>query len=96
MSNPDERDVSDAAYEPASSDAPHPKSDIAGLADQIVNALNALAGSGKTWAQRSHDATNGATTTIEQALEEAVERRPLATVAVAFGLGLLLGSAWRR
>jgi len=97
MSNPEgERDVKSTAYDRVSSDMAGAKNDVAGLADQIINALNALAGAGKTRAQRSHDAAQGAATTIEETLEDVVERRPLATVAVAFGLGLLIGATWRR
>jgi len=95
MSNPDE-ERADATYDRVSQDVPHARSDVAGLADQIINALNALAGAGKTRAQRSHDAAQGATATLEETLEDVVERRPLATVAVAFGLGLLIGATWRR
>jgi ElaB/YqjD/DUF883 family membrane-anchored ribosome-binding protein len=33
---------------------------------------------------------------IGDTLQEVVEERPLSTVAVAFGLGLLIGMIWRR
>ncbi len=33
---------------------------------------------------------------IEETLEDAITQRPLATVGVALGIGLLIGMAWRR
>ena len=42
------------------------------------------------------DAAHDAATSIEETLEELVQERPLATVALALGLGFLIGAAWRR
>jgi ElaB/YqjD/DUF883 family membrane-anchored ribosome-binding protein len=42
------------------------------------------------------DAAQSAVTTIEDTLEEAIQQRPLATVALAVGLGFLIGVTWRR
>jgi ElaB/YqjD/DUF883 family membrane-anchored ribosome-binding protein len=33
---------------------------------------------------------------IEETLEDAITQRPLATVALALGLGFLIGAVWRR
>ena len=33
---------------------------------------------------------------IEETLEDAITQRPLATVGIALGIGLLIGIAWRR
>ena len=42
------------------------------------------------------DAAQEAATTIGNTLEETVRERPLATVAIALGLGFLIGVTWRR
>jgi len=42
------------------------------------------------------DAAQDAATSIEETLEDVVTRRPLATVGLALGLGLLIGMTWRR
>jgi ElaB/YqjD/DUF883 family membrane-anchored ribosome-binding protein len=41
-------------------------------------------------------AAQEAATSIEETLEEAIQQRPLATVAIALGLGFLIGVTWRR
>jgi len=42
------------------------------------------------------DAAQDAAVSIEEMLEDAIARRPLATVGLALGLGLLIGTMWRR
>lgn len=42
------------------------------------------------------DAAQSAVTTIEETLEDTIQQRPLATVALAMGLGFLIGVTWRR
>lgn len=49
--------------------------------------------------ERGHavaDAAQEAAVSIGETLEDAVRERPLATVAVALGLGFLIGVTWRR
>jgi ElaB/YqjD/DUF883 family membrane-anchored ribosome-binding protein len=41
-------------------------------------------------------AAQDAAGTIEETLEDAITQRPLATVALALGLGFLIGMTWRR
>ena len=41
-------------------------------------------------------AAQDAATSIEETLEDAIQQRPLATVGLALGLGLLIGATWRR
>jgi ElaB/YqjD/DUF883 family membrane-anchored ribosome-binding protein len=72
------------------------KNNIADLTDQIADALNALSGAAKIQAQRGYNAAQGATTTVEETLEDVIARRPFATVGLAFGLGLLIGVTRRR
>ncbi|MCK1713214.1 MULTISPECIES: DUF883 family protein [unclassified Bradyrhizobium] len=42
------------------------------------------------------DAAQDAYGSIEETLEDAITQRPLATVALALGIGFLIGAAWRR
>jgi ElaB/YqjD/DUF883 family membrane-anchored ribosome-binding protein len=42
------------------------------------------------------EAAQDAATSIGETLEDAVRERPLATVALAVGLGFLIGVTWRR
>lgn len=41
-------------------------------------------------------AAQDAYSSIEETLEDAITRRPLATVGLALGIGFLIGVAWRR
>jgi ElaB/YqjD/DUF883 family membrane-anchored ribosome-binding protein len=54
---------------------------VSDASDKAVEAANAAFDMADTMAGR---------------LKEAIQRRPVATVAVAVGLGLLLGATWRR
>jgi ElaB/YqjD/DUF883 family membrane-anchored ribosome-binding protein len=42
------------------------------------------------------DAAQDAASSVEETLENAITERPLATVALALGLGFLIGVTWRR
>ena len=42
------------------------------------------------------DAAQDAALSIEETLEDVIAQRPLATVGIALGLGLLIGLTWRR
>jgi ElaB/YqjD/DUF883 family membrane-anchored ribosome-binding protein len=42
------------------------------------------------------DAAKDVAHSIEETLEDAITQRPLATVGLALGLGLLIGATWRR
>jgi ElaB/YqjD/DUF883 family membrane-anchored ribosome-binding protein len=42
------------------------------------------------------DAAHDAASSIEETLEDVITQRPLATVALALGLGFLIGATWRR
>lgn len=42
------------------------------------------------------DAAQDAAVSVEETLEDVIAERPLATVALALGLGFLIGVTWRR
>ena len=41
-------------------------------------------------------AAQDAAVTLEETLEDVIVQRPVATVAIALGLGFLIGVTWRR
>jgi ElaB/YqjD/DUF883 family membrane-anchored ribosome-binding protein len=95
-----------ATYERLQKDVKAVKSDIAALTDQITEALNSFAGDASKQARRGYDmsergsammdAAQDAASSLEETLEDAITQRPLATVGIALGIGLLIGIAWRR
>jgi len=87
------------------------KHDISALADQITESINGFAGTAKKQARANVDtavddmsargsavmgAARDAARSIEETLEDVIAQRPLATVALAIGLGVLIGATWRR
>jgi ElaB/YqjD/DUF883 family membrane-anchored ribosome-binding protein len=42
------------------------------------------------------DAAQDAAYSLEESLEEAISQRPLASIGLALGVGILIGLAWRR
>jgi ElaB/YqjD/DUF883 family membrane-anchored ribosome-binding protein len=46
--------------------------------------------------QEAVDAVKDVTTTIGDAVEDAVYKRPVTTLAMAAGIGFLIGAIWRR
>lgn len=57
--------------------------------DSVVNDASGRVGAVAGAAQE-------AASTISDTLEDAIQERPLATVAIALGLGFLIGVTWRR
>ena len=45
---------------------------------------------------RGRDALHDASETLSDALEEHIKERPLTTLALAVGLGFILGASWRK
>lgn len=113
------QDMADkATYERLENDVAKVKSDISALADQITDALNAIAGDARKQARRGYKqaranvdsvvddisdrgaammgAAQDAAASVEETLEDVIAERPLATVALALGLGFLIGVTWRR
>ena len=87
------------------------KGDITKLTEQVGNLLASSGGaayrrakktadglisdaSGK--GQEAMDAVKDVTTTIGDAVEDAVYKRPVTTLAMAAGIGFLIGAIWRR
>jgi ElaB/YqjD/DUF883 family membrane-anchored ribosome-binding protein len=103
--------MADAAYDRLEKDMTKVKNDIAALADHVSEAVNALANAAKKQARRGYqqaaddlsersgammDAAQDAAATVEERLEDVIKQRPLATIGLALGLGLLIGMTLRR
>ena len=100
-----------ATYERLQKDVIAVKNDIAALTEQITDALNSFAGTASKQARANAEqavddmserggammeAAHDAASSIEESLEDAITQRPLATVALALGVGFLIGVTWRR
>ncbi len=87
------------------------KGDITKLTEQVGNLLASGGGAAYRRAKRTADglisdasdkgqeavdAVKDVTTTIGDAIEDAVYKRPVTTLAMAAGLGFLIGAIWRR
>ncbi len=60
--------------------------------DNVNSAVDDISARGSAIMGAAQDAA----TSIEETLEDVVTQRPLATVGLALGLGLLIGMTWRR
>ena len=60
--------------------------------DNVDSAVDDISARGSAIMGAAQDAA----TSIEETLEDVVTQRPLATVGLALGLGLLIGMTWRR
>ena len=112
------QDAETDAYARLEKDLTAVKTDVAHLAQQIADALNALVEIAESQARRgmrrargqvgmmASDATDRAVSaanaaeeaasSVGGALTEAVQERPIAAIALAMGVGFLLGLGWRR
>ncbi len=87
------------------------KGDITKLTDQVATLLSTTGGAAFRRAKRTADgliadasgkgqeavdAVKDVTTTIGDAVEDAVYKRPVTTLAMAAGIGFLIGAIWRR
>ena len=80
------------------------RNDLSKLSEQLVGLLSAKGTAAYKRARKQLDATMGDATdaarevrdNLSEALEESVQERPLATLAIALGMGFLIGALWRR
>jgi ElaB/YqjD/DUF883 family membrane-anchored ribosome-binding protein len=68
------------------------KAQIGRITDNVHGLLSGIAEKGQDAKQAAHDLT----TRFSGSVEESLRARPLTTVGLAIGVGLLLGTAWRR
>jgi ElaB/YqjD/DUF883 family membrane-anchored ribosome-binding protein len=80
------------------------RNDLSKLSEQLVGLLSAKGTAAYKRAKKQFGATVGDAAdsarevrdTLSDALEESVQERPLATLAMAIGVGFVLGAMWRR
>ena len=58
----------------------------------VDSAVDEMSERGSTVMGAAQDAAHS----IEETLEDVIQQRPLATMGIALGLGLLIGATWRR
>ncbi len=80
------------------------RDDVGKLSQQVVDLLTAKGSAAYKRAKKSFDAKTGEATdavrevrdTFADAIEESVQERPFATLAIALGIGFVIGATWRR
>jgi ElaB/YqjD/DUF883 family membrane-anchored ribosome-binding protein len=80
------------------------RDDVGKLSQQVVDLLSAKGGDAYKRAKKNIDATAGEATDAVRdvrdnfagAIDESIQERPYATLAIALGIGLVIGAMWRR
>jgi ElaB/YqjD/DUF883 family membrane-anchored ribosome-binding protein len=80
------------------------RENVGKLSQQVVDLLSAKGGAAYKHAKKNFDATAGEAAdavrdvrdTFVDAIEESVEQRPYTTLALALGIGFIMGAMWRR
>lgn len=80
------------------------RDDVGKLGQQVVDLLSAKGGDAYKRAKKNFDAKTGEAAdavrdvrdTFADAIEESVQERPYATLAIALGVGFVIGATWRR
>jgi ElaB/YqjD/DUF883 family membrane-anchored ribosome-binding protein len=80
------------------------RDDVSKLSKQIVNLLEAKGNAAyrrarkqlDTAADEASEAVRDVRDTFAETLDESMRERPLATLAMAVGIGFMLGAMWRR
>jgi ElaB/YqjD/DUF883 family membrane-anchored ribosome-binding protein len=80
------------------------RDDVGKLSDQVIDLLSAKGSAAYKRARKRLDSTVGDATnaardvrdTFADTIEESVQEHPFATLAMALGVGFVLGAMWRR
>ena len=80
------------------------RDDMGKLSEQVVDLLSAKGSAAYKQARKRIDATVGDATeaarevrdNFSDAIEESVQQRPFTTLAMALGIGFVIGAMWRR
>jgi ElaB/YqjD/DUF883 family membrane-anchored ribosome-binding protein len=78
-------DIGSAAHEQARRGLKHARANMDSIANDVSDRLGDVANRAQSQAS-----------TLGDSLEDAIQERPLATLALAIGLGFLAGVVWRR
>jgi ElaB/YqjD/DUF883 family membrane-anchored ribosome-binding protein len=69
---------------------------LAGIKERIRRVHDELDETMSDVGERGREALGDVGEHLSEALQESIEQHPLATIALAVGLGFLFGTAWRR
>ena len=80
------------------------RDDVSKLSEHVVDLLSAKGSAAYKQAKKKFDATTGDAAdavrevrdTFADAIEESVQERPFTTLAMALGVGFIIGAMWRR
>jgi ElaB/YqjD/DUF883 family membrane-anchored ribosome-binding protein len=80
------------------------RDDVGKLSQQVVDLLSAKGSAAYKSAKKNFDAKTGEAAeavrevrdTFASAIEDSVQERPYATLAIALGIGFVIGATWRR
>jgi ElaB/YqjD/DUF883 family membrane-anchored ribosome-binding protein len=80
------------------------RDDVGKLSQQVVDLLSTKGGDAYKRAKKNFDATTGEATeavrdvrdNFASAIDESIQERPYTTLAIALGIGLVIGAMWRR
>ena len=80
------------------------RDDVGKLSQQVVDLLSAKGSAAYKRAKKNFDAKSGEAVdavrdvrdTFTDAVEESLQERPFATLAIAMGIGFVIGATWRR
>jgi ElaB/YqjD/DUF883 family membrane-anchored ribosome-binding protein len=80
------------------------RDDVSKLSQQVVDLLQAKGNQAYKRARKQFDDSTGEAVdavrevrdTLSEAIEDSVQERPYATLAMALGVGFVLGALWRR
>jgi ElaB/YqjD/DUF883 family membrane-anchored ribosome-binding protein len=93
-----------ATVESLQNDLASMRDNVGKLSQQVVDLLSAKGGAAYKSAKKNFDARTGEAAdavrdvrdTFVGAIEESIEQRPYTTLALAFGIGFVMGAMWRR
>ena len=93
-----------ATVESLQEDLASMRDNVGKLSQQVVDLLSAKGGAAYKSAKKNFDATTGEAAaavrdvrdTIAGPIEESVQQRPYTTLALALGIGFVMGAMWRR
>lgn len=67
-----------------------------GRADELASDWSGVASDWQDRGMAAYEDARDAAYSLEESLEDKIQERPLASVAIALGIGLLLGAAWKK
>lgn len=70
--------------------------DVRGRADAMASDWSGVASDWQDRGMSAYEDARDAAYSLEETLEDSIQERPLAAVAIAAGIGFLIGAAWKK